>query len=167
MHGQGGEIGPDLTGAGRDNIDYLLENIVDPGATVSADFRMVVVAMQDGRVLNGLIKEQSARTLTLQTQTEAIHLDRSEIEAIRPSLSSLMPDGLLDATQAGRGPRPDRLPVASDAGPAGGCREALAGGAAMSERLTRTAGEISSAAALPSRFGSLRLSGARWRPSSA
>jgi putative membrane-bound dehydrogenase-like protein len=96
LHGQGGEIGPDLTGSGRDNIDYLLENIVDPGAVVSADFRMVVVAMRDGRVLNGLIKSQTARTLTLQTQTEAVTLDRVEIEGMRPSGSSLMPDGLLD-----------------------------------------------------------------------
>ena len=78
------QIGPDLTGSGRDNLDYLLENIVDPGATVSADFRMVVVAMNDGRVLNGMVKAQSARTLTLQTQTEAIVLDRSEIEASGP-----------------------------------------------------------------------------------
>ncbi len=97
LHGQGGQIGPDLTGSGRENIDYLLENIVDPGATVSADFRMVVVAMNDGRVLNGMVKAQTARTLTLQTQTDAVILDRSEIEAIRTSSSSLMPDGLLDA----------------------------------------------------------------------
>jgi putative heme-binding domain-containing protein len=100
LHGQGGEIGPDLTGSGRDNIDYLLENIVDPGATVSADFRMVVVAMTDGRVLNGMIKGQSQKTMTLQTQTEAIPLDRSEIESIRPSTSSLMPDGLMDQLKA-------------------------------------------------------------------
>ena len=99
LYGSGGEIGPDLTGSARDNIDGLLENIVDPGATVSADFRMVVVAMNDGRVLNGLVKARNARTLTLQTQTEAVKLDRSEIEAERPSNSSLMPDGLLDPLQ--------------------------------------------------------------------
>ena len=52
--------------------------------------------MHDGRVLNGMVKAQSPRTVTLQTQTEAIVLDRSEIEALRPSPSSLMPDGLLD-----------------------------------------------------------------------
>jgi putative heme-binding domain-containing protein len=96
LYGEGGEVGPDLTGSGRGNLDYLLENLVDPSAAVSADFRMVAVAMSDGRILNGLIKRQSARTLTLQTQIEAITLDRSEIEEIRPSSSSLMPDGLLD-----------------------------------------------------------------------
>ena len=96
LYGVGGEIGPDLTGAGRDNLDYLLENIIDPSATVSADFRMMVVAMRDGRVLNGLVKAESPRTVTLQTQTEPVVLDRSEIESLRLSPSSLMPDGLLD-----------------------------------------------------------------------
>ena len=100
FYGVGGEIGPDLTGSGRDNLDYLLENIIDPSATVSADFRMVVVAMRDGRVLNGMIKAQAPRTVTLQTQTEPIILDRSEIEALRPSPSSLMPDGLLEPLTA-------------------------------------------------------------------
>jgi len=101
LFGNGGEIGPDLTGSGRDNLDYLLENIVDPSAAVSADYRMVVVAMNDGRVLNGLIKRQTDRTVALQTQTEAIVIDRSEIASLRPSPSSLMPDGLLDTQTAG------------------------------------------------------------------
>jgi putative heme-binding domain-containing protein len=95
MYGYGGEIGPDLTGAGRDNLDYLLENLVDPSASVSADFRMVVVEMDDGRVLNGLVKAQTDRTLTLQTQTEALVLDRREIVSVQHSHLSLMPDGLL------------------------------------------------------------------------
>jgi putative heme-binding domain-containing protein len=96
LYGEGGEVGPDLTGSGRDNLDYLLENIVDPSAAVSADFRMVVLAMSDGRTYNGLVKAESPHTLTLQTQTDSLVLDRSEIESIHPSSSSLMPDGLLD-----------------------------------------------------------------------
>jgi putative heme-binding domain-containing protein len=95
LYGYGGEIGPDLTGAGRDNLDFLLENLVDPSASVSADFRMVVVAMNDGRALNGLVRARTDRTLTLQTQTEALVLDRREIETVQPSPLSLMPDGLL------------------------------------------------------------------------
>jgi putative heme-binding domain-containing protein len=95
LYGYGGEIGPDLTGAGRDNLDYLLENLVDPSASVSADFRMVVVAMNDGRALNGLVRARTDRTLTLQTQTAALVLDRQEIETVQPSPLSLMPDGLL------------------------------------------------------------------------
>ena len=96
LYGSGGEVGPDLTGAGRDNLDYLLENLVDPSASVSADFRMVIVAMKDGRILNGLVRRQTDRTLTLQTQTEALTLDREEIEEVKSSPLSLMPEGLLD-----------------------------------------------------------------------
>ncbi|SIO60378.1 putative membrane-bound dehydrogenase domain-containing protein [Singulisphaera sp. GP187] len=96
LYGQGGEIGPDLTGAGRDNLDYLLENVVDPSAAVSADFRMVIVEMKDGRVLNGLVRSRTDRTLTLQTQTERLVLEHSEIEREKGSPLSLMPEGLLD-----------------------------------------------------------------------
>jgi putative heme-binding domain-containing protein len=74
--------------------------LIDPSASVSADFRMVVVAMSDGRVLNGIVRAQTDRTLTLQTQTEAMVLDRRDIEELRPSPSSLMPDGLLDPLKA-------------------------------------------------------------------
>ncbi len=96
LYGQGGAIGPDLTGSGRDNLDYLLENIVEPSATVSADFKVVVVAMRDGRVLNGLLRAPTDRTITLQSQNEAMVLARDEIERIEPSPLSLMPEGLLD-----------------------------------------------------------------------
>jgi putative heme-binding domain-containing protein len=97
LYGQGGDIGPDLTGSGRTDLDYLLENIVDPSAVVGADFRMTVVAMNDGRLLNGLIRGQTERTITLQTQTETLTLDRADVEDLRPSPLSLMPEGLLDS----------------------------------------------------------------------
>lgn len=96
LYGRGGEIGPDLTGSGRENLDYLLENIVDPSASVSADFRVSVVAMKDGRVLNGLARTRTDHTLTLQTPNEALVLDRDEIDEIRPSTQSLMPEGQAD-----------------------------------------------------------------------
>ena len=120
LYGSGGEVGPDLTGTGRDNLDYLLENLIDPGASVSADFRMVVVAMNDGRVLNGLVRARTDRTLTLQTQTETLVLDRREIDSEKVSSQSLMPDGLLaplsesdtrDLLAYLMSPTPVRLPV--------------------------------------------------------
>jgi len=97
LYGRGSQVGPDLTGAGRDNLDYLLENIIDPSATVTADFRMVVVAMQDGRVLNGIVKSRNEHTLTLQTQNELLVLDRGEIEGLKPTTASLMPEGQLES----------------------------------------------------------------------
>jgi putative heme-binding domain-containing protein len=95
LYGSGGQIGPDLTGAGRQNLDYLLSNILDPSATVAADFRMWVVVLDDGRVLNGIVIAQTPKTITLQTAKEKIPLARSDIETTQPSTASLMPDGLL------------------------------------------------------------------------
>ena len=55
LYGKGGKLGPDLTGSGRTNLDYLLENIVDPNSAVSADYRMNILHLKDGRVLSGMI----------------------------------------------------------------------------------------------------------------
>jgi putative membrane-bound dehydrogenase-like protein len=96
LYGQGGALGPDLTGAGRDNLDYLLENIVDPGAVVTADFRMSVLALKDGRTLNGFIAARTARTLTLKSMTESHTVERDDILKIEESTQSVMPEGLLE-----------------------------------------------------------------------
>jgi len=99
MYGQGGKIGPDLTGSGRANLDYLLENIADPSGVVSADYRMSLLTLKDGRTLSGVITETNARTLTLNTLTEAVTLDRAEIIKQETSPMSMMPEGLLLALQ--------------------------------------------------------------------
>jgi len=96
LYGHGGETGPDLTGSGRDNLDYLLDNIVDPSAVVNADFHMSIVEMKDDRTLNGLIAAQTERTITLKTMTETLTLERAEIQSLRESTLSLMPEGLLE-----------------------------------------------------------------------
>lgn len=97
LYGEGQKVGPDLTGSGRSNIDYLLENMVDPGAVVGADYRMSIVALQDGRVLTGLVTSKNDKTLTLRGQNDTITLSISDIAEIKPSTSSLMPEGLLQA----------------------------------------------------------------------
>lgn len=95
LYGEGGAIGPDLTGAQRSNLDYLLENILDPSSVVSKDYRMSVAELEDGRVLSGIIVEQTPRTLTLQTQTDKVTIERGEIVELTPTNLSPMPDGIL------------------------------------------------------------------------
>ncbi|MEW6306603.1 MAG: PVC-type heme-binding CxxCH protein, partial [Verrucomicrobiota bacterium] len=96
LYGQGGAVGPDLTGAGRDNLDYVLDNVVDPSAVVSADFRMTIVTLKDDRVYNGLVTAKTDRTITLKTMTETLTLERKDIQSSQESTLSLMPEGLLD-----------------------------------------------------------------------
>ena len=96
MFGYGEAIGPELTGANRSNIDYLLENIVDPSAVVSKDFNMTIVVTGDGQTFNGLVTAKTEKTLTLQTQNELKTILLDDIEATKRSTLSPMPDGLLD-----------------------------------------------------------------------
>jgi len=95
LYGQGKTVGPDLTGSNRKNLEYLLENLIDPSASVAADFRMSVVALESGRVVTGVIVEQSDRTITLQTQQERVTIEKSEIEEQKATSESLMPEGQL------------------------------------------------------------------------
>jgi putative membrane-bound dehydrogenase-like protein len=99
LYGEGGKVGPDLTGGGRENLDYLLENIVDPSAVVTADFRMSVVELKDGRSLNALVAAKTERTVTFKTMTETVTVERGEIETVKDSALSLMPEGLLDSLE--------------------------------------------------------------------
>ena len=100
LYGHGGQIGPDLTGSGRQNLDYVLINLVDPSAAVGADYRLSVVALHDGRVHNGIVATATDKVLTLQTAKERLTIERSGIEEVRASSQSLMPDGLLQPLSA-------------------------------------------------------------------
>jgi putative membrane-bound dehydrogenase-like protein len=95
LYGEGQLIGPDLTGSGRHDINYLIENIVDPSALLAADFRMTLVTMTDGRVLSGNVAGQSDRTLTLKMIGTEQAIERDQIAKIEQLPMSLMPEGLL------------------------------------------------------------------------
>ncbi|MBM4000425.1 MAG: c-type cytochrome [Planctomycetes bacterium] len=97
LRGEGRATGPDLTGAQRSNLNYLLEHIIDPSAIVGKDYRMSVVGLRDGRVLNGLVVSRNDRVLTLQTATRTETIPMSEVESTRETPQSAMPDGLLDS----------------------------------------------------------------------
>jgi putative membrane-bound dehydrogenase-like protein len=100
LYGDGGEVGPDLTGSGRGNLEYLLENVVDPGAVVAAEQRMSVVQMKDGRVLSGLLRDANERTVTVVGPAGSTVAARAEIQLIETLEQSVMPEGLLESVPA-------------------------------------------------------------------
>ena len=95
LFGQGAKIGPELTGSNRKNLDYLLENMIDPSAVVAAEFRVSVFTLSDGRVLTGIVREQNDKTITVQTPEAKQVIDRRDVEETKVSDKSLMPDGQL------------------------------------------------------------------------
>ncbi|RLT09609.1 MAG: hypothetical protein DWI24_09695 [Planctomycetota bacterium] len=97
LYGEGGRIGPDITGAQRQNLDYLLDNIVEPSAVVSPDFRLTNLQMKDGRVLSGLVRPRDKQSLTLITTNQTVILLKNEIEDQKATEQSIMPEGQLEA----------------------------------------------------------------------
>lgn len=97
MFGVGKSIGPDLTGSNRDNLDYLLENIIDPSRVVPAPLRQSAVLLVDGRVVTGTVVRQNTTTLTIQTAEKEQVIPREDIESTRQLSTSLMPEGLLNS----------------------------------------------------------------------
>jgi putative heme-binding domain-containing protein len=95
MFGEGGDVGPELTGSDRANVDYILENVLDPAATVGRDFRLTTIATTDGRLLNGIIRAQDEASITVQTANDRLILPRESIEEMSVSDDSMMPEGLL------------------------------------------------------------------------
>ena len=95
LFGEGGKVGPDITGANRADLDYLLLNIVDPSAILAKDYQMSIVRTTDGRSLSGIVQKQDDATLTLVMPTETLRLLKKEIDAIKLSELSLMPEGQL------------------------------------------------------------------------
>ncbi len=92
----GGDVGPDLTGSQRSNIDYLLENILDPSAVVGRDWQLQAVFTKDGRLIAGIIRERTESALVLQTANEKITLATADIARQVPSEASMMPEGGLE-----------------------------------------------------------------------
>ena len=99
LFGEGGTIGPELTGGQRRNLDYLLDNMIDPSAIVPGDYRMAMLMLDDGRILNGIIREETPQRIQLQTATELVSVTHDRIEERRGSDVSMMPEGILDALQ--------------------------------------------------------------------
>jgi putative heme-binding domain-containing protein len=97
LHGEGGTIGPDLTGSNRSDLDYLLSNLIDPSSEVAADYRMSVVRTKDDRVITGIVLERSKVRIVVQTATEKVTLSPDDVESVKESALSIMPENQLDS----------------------------------------------------------------------
>ena len=95
LYGAGTNIGPDLTGSNRADVEYLLTNIIDPSALIAKDYQPTVVITSDGRVITGIVSNENDKAVTIRTATETIILPKNEIEERTLSKTSMMPDDQL------------------------------------------------------------------------
>ncbi len=95
IHGEGQEVGPDITANGRANLEQLLSNVLDPSLVIGASYQARVVLTADGRALTGLMVEDSPQRVVLKTQGGKQEVvARADVEEVRVSPLSLMPEGL-------------------------------------------------------------------------
>ena len=91
----GGKVGPDITGANRTDLAYLLETIIDPNAVIPNEYRTSEIETKDGRSLTGVVKIMGDKSIMLQTANELVTIPRDEIESQRQTELSMMPEGLM------------------------------------------------------------------------
>ncbi|MEM0927178.1 MAG: cytochrome C, partial [Planctomycetota bacterium] len=95
LFGEGGQIGPEITGANRTDVNYWLENILEPNALIGRAYQVTRFLVDDGRVVNGVVIGENEDAVEVQTATEKIVLKLDEIEVRSLSEVSLMPEGQL------------------------------------------------------------------------
>ena len=95
LYGQGGQVGPDLTGSNRFNLDYVLQNVIDPSAVIAREYQVTLVRTKDGRVVSGIAAEGD-HAIRMTSETGTVVVPRAEIDRIKRSDLSMMPEGLLN-----------------------------------------------------------------------
>ena len=95
MYGEGGKIGPELTGSNRSDLDYFLLNVLAPSYDVPDGYRMVTITSKDGQVSVGNVIEEDANKVVLNMVGQQSVIAKSDVKTRVTSKISMMPEGLL------------------------------------------------------------------------
>ncbi len=93
---QGGIVGPDLSTIGkiRQRRD-LTEAIVFPSASLARGYQTYAVALTNGEVVTGVLAKEASDAIFLRnTNREELRIERAEIDDLKPTPMSVMPQGL-------------------------------------------------------------------------
>ncbi|MBL9151964.1 MAG: VCBS repeat-containing protein [Verrucomicrobiales bacterium] len=96
LFGEGNAIGPDITGGNRQDLEFLLENILDPSSVVGGDYQLTLFTMKDGRVVSGMPRgdnENAVRVALLGAEEQL--LPKADIAKRETVPVSMMPEGIL------------------------------------------------------------------------
>lgn len=100
LYGVGGKVGPEITGANRASIDYLLENVLDPNAVIPKEYAATRIVTTDDRNIVGIIKGEANGVLTVQTDREVLSIPVADVASRKASDLSMMPDDILKQVNA-------------------------------------------------------------------
>lgn len=94
---EGGDIGPELTGYDRRDVNYFIMNTVDPNADIREGYATYTLVTKTGQTIVGRLAERSGQTIKIQPMTgETLTFSMNQVEKLDPLPVSLMPERLLD-----------------------------------------------------------------------
>jgi putative heme-binding domain-containing protein len=95
LYGEGQDVGPDITVNGRSSFEQLLSNVFDPSLVIGAAYQARTLATHDGRVLSGLVVEESDQRVVLKIQGGKLEtIAGDNVAEMTTSRLSLMPEEL-------------------------------------------------------------------------
>ena len=95
IDGLGLGIGPDISDSRTQTPTQLLVAILDPNRAIDNNYYRVRVQLKEGTIHDGIVVEESSEHLILKNQHSArLVLNQTQIEAIKSSGVSLMPEGI-------------------------------------------------------------------------
>lgn len=97
LYGEGGIVGPEITGANRSNLEYILGNVLTPSVEIQDAYKMTIVLTDEGRTYSGIVAGENNRQLLLRLagESEPVSIPKSTIESREIAPVSMMPEGLL------------------------------------------------------------------------
>ncbi|MFM9000696.1 MAG: PVC-type heme-binding CxxCH protein, partial [Opitutia bacterium] len=97
INGQGGLIGPNLSGAGAMGMEAVIRNIVDPNAAIEAAYRIFRIETKAGEVVEAFyVSEDATAYVIRQPGGPDRRVPKAEVRSTKYLRRSLMPEGLLD-----------------------------------------------------------------------
>src|SRR5262249_9100447 len=93
IHGEGQEVGPDITSNGRSDFEQLLSNVFDPSLVIGAGYAATTVTTKKGLVVTGLVVEDTPQRIVLKQQGGKLEtIPRKDVDEVTVSKISLMPE---------------------------------------------------------------------------
>ncbi len=99
LYGEGGILGPDLTGSNRADLSYILLNMIEPSADIPEAYQLVTLHTKSGQVLGGTIAQEDDQRVVLNIVGQTTTVLKSDIAKREVSPMSMMPEGLLPTLQ--------------------------------------------------------------------
>ena len=96
LFGEGADIGPELTGGDRFNVDHWLDNILDPNGLIGPGYELHEIAKNDGTTVTGMLAAENDKELLLRLVGAETRVQKKDVKSNKALGLSLMPEGMLN-----------------------------------------------------------------------